>query len=258
MRSFWRHAAAIAPALRSGRLLVTLDFDGTLAALAETPGDAKLTPEFRLALRRLAGSEGVAVFILSGRALADVRRLVGLKNLYYGGNHGMEMAGPGFRWKDKDADAVKPLLSAIAAGLAARFPSGTGVLIENKDLSASVHYRSLKPAYRKSFFAHMRALASATDRRLRWSRGHKVYELRPAAAPHKGDALLRIRERLRPAETLAVGDDLTDEDMFRALRGRGVSLRVGRKRTSSAGYWLGRQEEVLELIRFVTGCRRQG
>ena len=161
MKSFWRHASDISPALRSGRLLVTLDFDGTLAALAASPRLARMRPGMKAALRSLAGLPGVSVFVLSGRALKGLAAAVGLRGLYYGGNHGMELAGPGLRWRDDAADAAKSMVSDIASGLKARFPSGTGVLVENKDLSASVHYRSLKPAWRRRFFAHMKSLASA-------------------------------------------------------------------------------------------------
>jgi trehalose-phosphatase len=255
MKPFWKHAAAASARLAAGRLLVTLDFDGTLAALAETPGQASLRPEFRAALRELAARPGVSVFILSGRALPNVRRLVGLKGLYYGGNHGMEIAGPRLAWRDAGAARCRRLLERTAADLRERFPEGTGILVEYKTFSVSVHYRALKPAYRAGFFARMRALAAAGGGELRWTRGHKVYELRPAGAPHKGDAVVRLGRKLAARAALAVGDDLTDEDMFSALAAGGVTVRVGRKAGSAAEYFLPAQADVLRLLRFVTAAR---
>lgn len=254
MKPFWKHSEEAARRLAARPLLVTLDFDGTLAAIAETPGEAKLTLEFRAALRKLAATPGLHVFILSGRGLRDVMRLVGLNGLYYGGNHGMELKGPSFSWRDPGAARVRSLISGIAAETAVRFPPGTGVIVEDKGVSASIHYRSLRPAYRKGFFTHMKAITTDADRRLRWSRGHKVFELRPARAPHKGDAALLLRRKLRASSTLAVGDDLTDEDMFRALAD-GVTVRVGRKKGSAAEYYLGRQSQVLELLEFAASYR---
>jgi len=257
MKPFWKHAPEIAARLAAGRLLVTLDFDGTLAALAETPGQARLRPEFRTALRELAARPGVSVFILSGRALPNVRRLVGLRRLYYGGNHGMEIRGPGLAWRDSGAARSRRCLAAAAADLRERFPEGTGVLVEDKSFSVSVHYRNLKPAYRAGFFARMRALTAAGGEALRWSRGHKVFELRPAGAPHKGDAVVLLAKKLRAKAAIAVGDDLTDEDMFAALAARGVTVRVGRRAGSAAAYYVAAQAEVLRLLKFTASSRRQ-
>ncbi|PKM97850.1 MAG: trehalose-phosphatase [Elusimicrobia bacterium HGW-Elusimicrobia-3] len=257
MRAFWKHAQEIAGWLAAGRLLVTLDFDGTLAALAETPGQARLRPEFRAALRALAARPGVGVFILSGRALPNVRRLVGIPGLYYGGNHGMEIQGPGLAWRDAGAARVRRRLAAAAADLRERFPEGTGVLVEDKVFSVSVHYRNLKPAYRAGFFARMRALGAAGSDGLRWTRGHKIFELRPEGAPHKGDAVLRLAKKLSAAAAIAVGDDLTDEDMFTALAASGVTVRVGRRAGSAALYYVAAQAEVLRLLRFIAASRRQ-
>lgn len=257
MRAFWKYSAAVTARLASAKsLLVVLDFDGTLAALAEMPGLAHLKPEFKTALRSLASAPGVSVFILSGRALEDVRRLVDLQNLYYGGNHGMEIKGPGFAWRDAGAVNARVLVLSIAADIQERFPPGTGVLVENKVFSASVHYRNLKAAYKRGFFSRMKVLMSARSGVLRWRRGHKVFELLPVGTAHKGTAVERLAKRLGGPLCMAVGDDLTDEDMFRAIRERGITVRVGRKAGSKARYFLSGQAEVLRLLQFITAARR--
>lgn len=256
MRSFWKDSDVISARLAAApRLLVTLDFDGTLSALAETPGQARLEPALRAALKALAAAPGVAVFILSGRALESVRKLVGLRGLYYGGNHGIEIKGPGFSWRDSGAAKTRGLVAALVADMRERFPPDTGVLVENKVFSASVHYRTLKPACRRVFFSRMKALTAAQSGTLYWRRGHKVFELLPRGASHKGSALQRLSSRLRRPFGVAVGDDLTDEDMFRALAGRGVSVRVGRKTGSDAAYFLESQGEVLRFVKFVSRAR---
>ncbi|HBA61324.1 MAG TPA: trehalose-phosphatase [Elusimicrobia bacterium] len=256
MKDFWKNSSAVSARLAAARgLLVTLDFDGTLAALAETPGQARLKPEFKTALKALAAAPGVSVFILSGRALASVRGLVGLRDLYYGGNHGIELVGPGLAWRDAAAVKARGQVAGIAAEIQERFPPGTGVLVENKVFSASVHYRNLKAAYRRGFLSRMKALTSARSKTLSWRSGHKVFELLPRGAAHKGHAVELLRKRLGRPFCAAVGDDLTDEDMFKALAGSGVTVRVGRKRASKAGYFLSGQAEVLRLLRFFTAAR---
>lgn len=257
MKSFWKNSGALSARLAAApKLLVTLDFDGTLAALAETPGQARLEADFRSALKSLAGLPGVSVFILSGRSLSGVRALVGLRGLYYGGNHGIEVKGPGFAWRDAGAVRARGLVAALAADLQERFPPGTGVLVENKVFSASVHYRNLKAAYRRGFFARMKALMAARGRDLHWRRGHKVFELLPEGAAHKGSAVALLNGKLGHPLCVAVGDDLTDEDMFRALARRGISVRVGKKAGSCAEYWLSTQKEVLALLKFISESRR--
>ncbi|MFA6433724.1 MAG: trehalose-phosphatase [Elusimicrobiales bacterium] len=258
MKPFWKNSDEISNRLASAPgLLVTLDFDGTLAALAETPDKARLKPEFKAALKALSSLYGVSVFILSGRGLKSVRRLVNLKNLYYGGNHGIEIAGPGFAWRDSEAARVRNLVAKAASDLQERFPQGTGVLVENKGFSASVHYRNLKVLYRRGFFSRMNALISEKSRALHWRNGHKVFELLPKGSAHKGSALNRLARKIGNPLCLAVGDDLTDEDMFNALAERGITIRVGRKAGSKAGYFLSGQSEVLRLLRFITTARER-
>jgi len=258
MKPFWKNSDEVANRLASAPgLLVTLDFDGTLAALAETPAQARLQPEFKAALRALSSLYGVSVFILSGRTLKSVSKLVGLRNLYYGGNHGIEIKGPGFAWRDASAAKARDLVAEIATDIQERFPPGTGVFVENKVFSASVHYRNLRAAYRRGFFSRMKALMFEQSRALYWRSGHKVFELLPKGAAHKGNAVERLARRLGCPLSVAVGDDLTDEDMFRALAGRGVTVRVGRKAGSKAGYFLPGQAEVLRLLRFITAARRR-
>jgi len=256
MKPFWKHSQAVSARLAAApRLLVTLDFDGTLAALAETPGQARLEPAFRSALRKLAALPEVSVFILSGRALKSVRQLVGLRGLYYGGNHGIEIKGPGYAWRDEGALKARGLVAAIAADLQERFPPGTGVLVENKTFSASVHYRNLKPVYKRGFFSRMKVLIAARSASLYWRGGHKIFELLPCGAAHKGDAVSLLAKYLGSPFSIAVGDDLTDEDMFKTLAGSGVTVRVGRKPGSKAGYCLDGQSEVLRLLNFIAAAR---
>ena len=257
MKLFWKNSDEISKCIASAPgLLVTLDFDGTLAALAETPDQARLKPEFKSALKALSALYGVSVFILSGRTLESVRRLVGLRNLYYGGNHGIEIKGPGFAWRDAGAAKVRNLVARMAADIQERFPPGTGVLVENKTFSISIHYRNLKAEYRHGFFSRMKALMSVQGGLLHWRRGHKVFELLPRGAAHKGNALNRLSKKLGNPLGVAVGDDLTDEDMFTALAKKGITIRVGRKADSKAGYFLSGQGEVLRLLRFIVSARR--
>lgn len=257
MKYFWKSSEDVSCRLLGApRLLVALDFDGTLAALAESPDRARLKPDFKIALKALAALYGVYVFILSGRSLRSVCGLIGLRNIYYGGNHGIEIRGPGYAWRDAAAAKMQGAIAEIAADLGERFPPGTGVLVENKLFSASIHYRNIKTAFRRGFFSRMKALTSESHSGIRWSSGHEVFELLPKGAAHKGHALTRLAKELNNPLCIAVGDDLTDEDMFEAIAGHGIAIRVGSKSGSKAGYFLSGQSEVLRLLRFIIDSRR--
>src|SRR5437667_6410247 len=92
----FNHLPRIASEVESaGNLLIFLDFDGTLAPVVNDPTLASIPPETLRTLTSLAGLEKVSLAIISGRALADLKARVGLPNLIYAGNHGLEISGPG-------------------------------------------------------------------------------------------------------------------------------------------------------------------
>ncbi len=220
------------------RMLLALDFDGTLAPIVSDPDRAALRPSTRRLLRRAA--ERHPCVVISGRARADVLpRVRGTGVAAVIGNHGSEPgpAGGGARravrrWK---ADLLRRL-----GGL-------EGVWIEDKGLSLAVHYRR-SPA-RKA--ARERILAAAS--RLKGARvlgGRLAINIVPADAPHKGQALERARARFGCDTAVFVGDDETDEDVFALDQpGRLLTIRVGRSRRSVAGYFIRGQIEIDRVLR---------
>lgn len=204
---------------------VFLDYDGTLTPIVDDPAAALLDDDMRRALARLA--ERCTVAILSGRDLADVRHLVGLPNLVYAGSHGLDIAGPGGISIQHGLDSL-PALDEAEKRLGPVVASVPGALLERKRLSLSVHYRMvpdpggvtrLDDAVREAAAAGLRVVA-----------GKKVLDLRPDLDWDKGRALqwLLTAVQLPLPDTLPlyVGDDVTDEDAFTALRGRGVGIVV--------------------------------
>lgn len=206
-------------------LLLLLDFDGTLAPLRRDPDRVRIPPAVRACLRRLARAATVAV--ISGRSLPDLRRRVGLPGLIYAGNHGLDIAGAGLRLR-RGASA-RPRLRRLARRLE-RELSPLGARVEDKGLTLSVHHRGVPPRRRAAARRALDRLAG--DFRVR--AGKKVWEVLPEPRWDKGRAALWILRR-RPGLAVAIGDDTTDEDMFRALGRRGFCVKVGPGPTS-AGY----------------------
>jgi trehalose 6-phosphate synthase/phosphatase len=263
------HELALVPFIRSGRfrhalghwpeigkriagreLFLCLDFDGTLAPIVERPELAEMPEEIRALLVFL--KDRCTVVILSGRSLADIRARVGIPGLIYGGNHGaeLEMAGKSVPGLPDDRPLLEEFLARAGEELA-RFP---GVLIEDKGVTASVHFRLVNPSHLAGFTGAFRELSRHYRERLRITEGRKVFEVRPRGARGKGEALGWVMEAAgRGRMPVYIGDDTSDEDAFRAIRGKGISVSVGG--SPEAEYSLGKQGEVREFLELLAAAR---
>jgi trehalose-phosphatase len=169
-------------------ILCVFDFDGTLAPLVDHPGRAGLSPPSPARIGTLRGKAGVAV--LSGRALRDVRRRVGIKGIVYGGNHGVEMGGQGHAYLHPAARRLKSHAGELLRRARRVFKDVPGVIIEGKGFGVSVHFRRVAPPFRRMFDRGVRNLKKETHAlAFLWTRGHKVWDLRPPTGWNKGKAL---------------------------------------------------------------------
>jgi trehalose 6-phosphate phosphatase len=234
-----------------GRIAVFLDYDGTLTPIVDRPEDALLGEPTRRAVARLARSCPVA--IVSGRDLADVRALVDLDGLYYAGSHGFDIAGPDGPHDPpaKAADAL-PALEAAEGRLRDALRGVEGALVERKRFSIAVHYR-LVAGDRVTAVERAVAEAHGAQPGLRRRAGKKVFELQPDVEWDKGAAVRRLMRELgltgADARPIYVGDDLTDEDAFRALEPPGVGIVVlDAPRETAATYRLRHPDDVRRLL----------
>lgn len=250
------HAVWLAPL--HGRLrkppALFLDFDGTLAPIAPRPDTVRLDAEGRRLIRTLSRLAPVA--IISGRAVKDLRARVGLTRLTYVGNHGLEIDGIGFRYRMKGARRWRRRLREILHRIRSRLDVIPGVLIEDKQVTASVHFRLVKGRARRTvarrFVACVKPYVERGRMRLR--RGKAVWEIRPPVAWDKGRAVLWILNRpaFRGRWPMYIGDDDTDQDAFRRIRGRGVGISVGPGRARGAArYAIAGPAQVRRLLTWV-------
>jgi trehalose 6-phosphate phosphatase len=232
--------------LAAHRTLLAFDFDGTLAPIVNSRHRARLSARTVRLLRAVA--DGWPCAVISGRSRADVQaRLGGAHLIAVVGNHGAEAVpplpgAPGWRRR------VRTWRRRLEAELAA----AGGIDVEDKGLSLAVHVRGT--------VARLTAWRAVLDLPgVRIVGGKRVLNAVIRGAPDKGKALARVARSGGFERVLFVGDDATDEDVFRrpsAVPLVGVS--VGRRRGSAAPYFLRRQGDVARLLSVLERLRRDG
>lgn len=227
------HFARPETRLAGSPLILMLDVDGTLAPIVAHPSLARVPDATRRLVSAFAARDSTRVVIVSGRAAADARRLVGAGRAWVIGNHGAEIATP--QGDTRVDERVAPYASAMAqtaAAITAAVEALPGVVVQDKRWSLAVHWRMVDAGIVPRLRSHVANVAAAHG--LRMTEGKCVFEIRPPVAVDKGTAVVRLAEELggfEPAASLLyAGDDVTDEDAFRALRSRAprtVTIHVG-------------------------------
>jgi trehalose 6-phosphate phosphatase len=225
-------AVAIHAQRGARRLLLCCDFDGTLVEFQPDPAAVWLPEERRALLQRLVDHPAVSVGIISGRRLADIRERTGLgEPAWFAGLHGLEIEGGGERFVHPQVAGARALVQGLSRALSPRVTGKPGAFIEDKDLSVAVHFRESPPEIQAEVSAAFEQLTrpAIETGRLRVMRGSSVLELLPNIPWNKGDAVRWIDARVRRREGGSIlpvyfGDDVTDQDAFRELEGRGVRI----------------------------------
>jgi trehalose 6-phosphate phosphatase len=234
-------AAALAGPAGRRPLLVASDYDGVLAPLADEPSAAFALPGVAEVLTRVAAADGVTVALVSGRGVEDLRAVSGFTGPYrFVGSHGAEYGGPltgelaGRR--DALADRLAPLVAAVP-----------GAWLEVKPASVAVHVRQVAdPVAAAALLADAQA---AVDPSLTLKPGKAVLEVAVTDAD-KGSAVRRLRDELGAAAVVYLGDDVTDEDVFRTLGPADVGIKVGDGETA-AGHRVTDPGVVLAVLRLL-------
>ena len=235
-------------------LIAIFDLDGTLAAIAPTPARARVPESVRRALHRLARRPDTVVGVVSGRPLVQVQRLVGGRGLWLAGLHGAVRRQPGAPIERHWPEEIRRTGVRLARELATALRELSGVIVEPKGPVVAVHTRMASPAARRRVLEVVRRVE---PRGWVLLEGRRVTELRPRGLPTKGDAVRWIAASRPTARILYVGDDVTDEDAFRALRHTDFAVVVDPvharaesrfRRPTRAGFRLDSPEAVHDLL----------
>lgn len=252
------HADQLSQRLAGKRPAVFLDYDGTLTPIVDRPEDALISPGMRKVVSALA--QRCPVCVVSGRDRQVVQELMGLHDLIVAGSHGFDIWSPtGGAIQREEGTAFFGLLDNVWAQLDQQVGGIAGALIEPKKTSIAVHYRLVDEAQRPRIAQIVETILAQHPNELKVTPGKMVYELQPKLDWDKGKAVLYLLSALgldRPdVMPLYLGDDITDEHAFEALRGRGIGIFVGQAddpevagRTTAAEYRLSTVQEVEQFL----------
>ena len=237
--------------LRLGREggAVFLDYDGTLTPIVDRPEMATLSASMRVVLQRLG--EQVPLSVVSGRDITSVIDLVRLDGLGYVGSHGLDIMGPsGSGLRKKLALDFVPELDRAEHDLRRQMGDISGVFIERKRFSISIHVRLVAISERNRVNVMVNGIQRAHPS-LRREGGKMLFELRPDIDWDKGRAVSWLLDATKYdlSTVLFIGDDLTDETVFKLLAGRGTGIVVAETdRPTDANLRLSNPSEVYELL----------
>lgn len=241
------------------RLLVTSDFDGTLAPIVDNPADARPLPraaETLIALARLPSTE---VALISGRALAVLREYSGMPAVVHlVGSHGAEFDIGGQARADSGnvpgfaLEVDEELLARITAELKAIAADKPGVTVESKPASVALHVRNASEVDGEAALAAARLVGHASGAEV--TAGKAVLEF-AVISTDKGEAVDILRAKSDATAVTFFGDDVTDEKAFRRMVGDDVGVKVGPGETLAA-YRVDSPEDVAESLRYLLERRR--
>ncbi len=237
-------------------ILLFLDYDGTLTPIAKTPEKAVISREAKDLLNRLSKKSYCLVAIISGRSLSDIKTVVGIEDITYAGNHGLEIEGPKIKFESQVSPRLKSIIRHIYEDAVSKFSKIKGVLIEDKGLTISVHYRLVDGKDIQEFLSIFNEITGPyiVRDKIKINSGKKVYEIKPPVQWDKGKVVLWLMARQQFVSgknkilPVYIGDDVTDEDAFKVLKRKGLTIFVGNPESSAADYYLKDAQEVARFL----------
>jgi trehalose 6-phosphate phosphatase len=226
------------------RVTVFLDFDGTLVGIAPRPDQVRLKPAARRILQRLARHPRVTLVVISGRRRAELLHYIGIRSIRYFGLYGWERSTT-----TSLPSSVRQALRGARLQLERHLRAYPSIWIENKRSTFSVHLLDASPTLQRRVRRELRALLKPFRRVLRIVENLRDVEILPRSMPGKGVAVRRFlaQPAFRRSFPVYFGDDLSDESGFMAVR-RGVSVRVGKRRSTRARYAVRTPAEVATAL----------
>lgn len=222
--------------------LFAFDFDGTLSKINKDILGAKIATSTQKYLCDLSNYAPVA--IVSGRSIDDLKSRLQVPKADLIGNHGLEGLS---EWKNELKDAKLICKKWLLFLQKQQFVSG--VIIENKIFSISIHFREVKD--KKNLFLKLSKVIEDLKPTPRIIHGKSVINIIPENSPNKGTAILKLKKIRKVKHVFYIGDDDTDEDVFVLQNPSILKIRVGKKKNSKAEYYINRQSQINKLLKTI-------
>ncbi|MFA6520056.1 MAG: trehalose-phosphatase [Candidatus Paceibacterota bacterium] len=260
MKYVFKNIYHIKKKLKTSTPVLFLDFDLTLSPLAKNPTKAFLPKETKVLLRKLV--KHVPITIVTGRKLTDIQKRVGIKGIPYVGNHGLEHNLNGKYKNSRITTPMRKAIQKIKKELIENVKKYPGIVFEDKKYSIALGYRMVKQKQvlsLKSWFKGMEVKIQK-EGLLEVRLDNKTFEVRPKTKINKGTACLQalriLKKKLQKnIVPIYIGDSETDEDAFKSLRRGGITIRVGKNKTSRAEWYLQNQKEVNPFLNLLEVMR---
>ena len=238
----------IADFIKANKRCILLDYDGTLAPYQKLPSMAAPSEELMELLKKLTNDPSNEVVIISGRDVNTLEKWLGKLPLNMIAEHGACVKFREQEWKEQISintewkEQVRPLMELFVDRCAGSF-------IEEKKSTLAWHYRNTNQelGFMRSRELRNALLQLTANTALQVVDGNKVLEVRMVGVD-KGMAALSVLATINPDFTLCIGDDATDEDMFKVMRDKGYTIKIGRANTS-AQYTILSQKEVYPFLK---------
>lgn len=233
--------------------ILMLDFDGTLAPIVKSPKEARLSSVMKELLIRLSKKQGFNLAVISGRSLDDLKQKVDVKNVIYAGSHGLEGEILHRRYSFPVSNRKLAILKIVQEQLKQIVAQFSGVFIENKGLVLSFHYRLAGkqiPKVRTIVKKYIRPYIQ--NRLISVLEGKMVFDIYPTVKWNKSSFAKLVIDRIHMKTkelpiTIFIGDDATDEDIFRRLK-KEITIKVGKSERSEAKYRLKNTDDVFKFL----------
>ncbi|MES3031698.1 MAG: trehalose-phosphatase [Patescibacteria group bacterium] len=259
MKYVFKNITEIENIIKKPNTALLLDFDLTLSPLAKNPNDAFLPKTTKHTLKKILAH--IPVVIITGRKLSDIKKRIGIKNILYIGNHGLEHDF-GHKYKTILSPTSKKVFLKTQKELVEKLKMYNGIIFEDKKYTFALGYRLIKKGKVKSLESILKKIKEEVEKGglLEARLNKKTFEIRPAVNINKGTACrlaLKILESKlsKKLVPIYIGDADTDEDAFRIFKRNGMAIRVGKNKKSLAKWYLRNQKEVSFFLKWLLSSK---
>lgn len=241
-------------------VVIATDFDGTLAPIEDHPDAVELPSRVKPLIDFLHTIPDITLSIISGRPIDELISLFDNRDLWYFGNHGLQIRGNDIRVDLEPPRQTEIAIEAVRKELSDKLSDIDGVYIENKDPALAVHFRHVPSSQRPRFQKRVYTTVQPHRNRITTIKGDQVLEIRPSITWHKGSAAYWMYHQFSTLFTdpllVCLGNDYSDEPAFQVANGvGGISITVGTEKRSSAAYKVPTPSTVAWILGVIANVR---